>query len=133
MNAAIKAKWSNILTAIVVILTTLQTFITEPPFTSSQVFPWGGILTIAVSLLTIWKQYLSPDVSATGAKVTLVIAIIATLTGVADLVNVLPIPATTGQYIKWGVSVLVAILNVLSKTIFPSYEQNKRMEDLKKQ
>lgn len=131
MNAATKLKWANLLTAIVAILAVLQTFLTTPPFPVEWVFTMGAIVTYLTLALTTWKQYLSPDVSGSGVTVTIWIAVIATIGGLADLINIFHIPEQTSQYIRWGITVIVAILNVLSKQIFPSFMQKQRMTYLK--
>lgn len=131
MNAATKTRWANILTAIASMLAIFQTFLTSPPFSTDQVFTMGAIVTYLTLVITTWKQYLSPEVSNTGGQVTIVIAIIATLTGILDLLNVFHMSDKTEQYIRWGITVAAAILNILSKQIFPSRSQKENMQDLK--
>ncbi len=133
MNLAAKTKWTNILTAIATFIGIAQTSITNPPFPDATVFVAGAVLTYLMLISTTWKQYLSPDISNTGAHVTIVIAIVATLTGALDLLNVFHVSPITAQWVKWGVSILVLALNVLSKTIFPSESQVDKMKDLKLQ
>ena len=132
MNAALKTRIANILTALAFVFATVQTFLTNPPFTAGTIAVVGAIMTYAVLLTTTWKQYLSPEVTNAGARVTLWIALAATLTGVLDMLNVIHFSAIASQYIKWGITVIVAIINILSKQIFPSDMQKDTMHDLKK-
>lgn len=133
MNLAIKTKWANVLTALASVIAIVQTFLTSPPFTPELITTLSIILTYAALLATTWKQYLSPEVSNTGGQVTIVIAIIATLTGAGDLIGIFHFSDHTGQYIKWGFTVLAAILSIVSKQLFPSIDQKDKMADLKLQ
>ena len=131
MNANSKIRWANILTAIASIIAIVQTFLTTPPFSTETVFTIGAVLTYVSLLATTWKQYLSPEVASTGTKVTIAIAIAATLAGLLDLLNVTHFSDQTEQYVRWGITVASAILNILSKQIFPSSEQKETMREAK--
>lgn len=133
MNAANKARWANILTTLSVAVVIIQTLLTNPPFTPHAIYVGGLVLTYLSLVITKWKQYLSPDVNNTGGQVTVVIAIIATVAGVLDLLQVFNIAESTSQWIKWAVTVVVTLLNVLSKQLFPSDLQKDKMKDLKYQ
>ena len=132
-NLAQRAKWTNILTAIATVVGVLQTTLTTPPFSVSVVFIFGAVLTYSILVLTAWKQFLSNDISDTGAHVTIIIAIIATVAGLVDLIPIFKVQPLVAQWIKWGISIVVLILNVLSKTLFPSIAQTAKMEELKTQ
>ncbi len=134
MNEATKARWANILTALVTIATLAQgTFLTEPPFTQQMVFVISSILTYAIMTMTAFKQYLSPDVNSTGTKVTLWVIGIATIGGLSDLIGIFNLQPTVAQYIKLAISFLVMVLNVVSKQLFPSIDQKVKMNELKHQ
>lgn len=131
MNAANKTRLANILTALVTIFALAQTFLTSPPFDPATIAVVTAILTYAVLAATTWKQYLSPEVSTTGAWFTFWTAVAATLTGLGDLFNVFHFTPHTAQLIKWAITSVVAIINVLSKQIFPSQFQKNNMAHLK--
>lgn len=133
MNAAGKSQFANALTAIASAVAILQTFLTTPPFPSETVAVMSGICTYLVLGATIWKQYLSPDVSNLGTKVTIWVAVAATLTGALNLVDVFTFSEDTSKWVKWGITVAVAIINIVSKQLFPSEIQKDRMHDLKLQ
>ncbi len=133
MNAATKLRLANIFTTLVMIIAIIQTFFTTPPFTPHAVYVWGAVLAYLAMALTTWKQYLSPEISNTGGQITLWIAVAATITGVLDLLNVFDWSADTEKWIKWGVTVVVAIINVLSKQLFPSQLQKDNVKQLKTQ
>jgi hypothetical protein len=82
-------------------------------------------------VLTAWKQYLSPDVSNKGQTVTIWIVAITTIAGLSDLIGLVHLAAKTEEFVKFTISVLVMILNILSKTIFPSFDQKVKMSELK--
>ena len=133
MNASKKARWANILTSIVATIAIVQSAITNPPFSDATIFLLSSIFTYLALAGTAWKQYLSPDVSVTGQSVTIWIAVIATIAGLVDLLPAVNIPPATSQWIKWAISIIIMIINVLSKQIFPSEMQKEKMHDLKKQ
>jgi len=131
MSAAGKSQWANILTAIASIVAIVQTFLTTPPFPSETVAIMSGVFTYIAFGCTIWKQYISPDVSNVGGQVTIYVATAATLTGLLNLFDVFHFSEDTSKWIKWGITVVVAVGNILSKQIFPSLLQKNRMNDLK--
>jgi hypothetical protein len=133
MNEANKAKLANILTIIVAVIAGAQgTFFTVPPFSEETAFIISGICTYLVMAGTIWKQHLSPEVNGDSSKkVTWVIALIATLTGLVDLLNLVDLAPKTEQWVKLAISSLVTIINIGSKTIFPSMFQKEKMQELK--
>lgn len=132
MNTATKARIANALTTVVAIVAIIQGgMLTNPPFTEKMIFVLGAVFTYITLAGTAWKQYLSPDVSSTGTKVTIGIAIVATLAGLADLLPIVNLPDTTVQWVKWGISISMMIINILSKQIFPSEMQKDKMYELK--
>lgn len=134
MNEATKARIANILTAIVTIVTVIQgTFLTDPPFSQQVIFTIGAVFTYLAMVLTAVKQHLSPDVNSTGVKVTLWTIGITTVAGLADLVGIFHLADGPTQYVKWTISVVVMIMNVLSKQLFPSYDQKAKMIELKQE
>lgn len=134
MNSSLKTRWANILTTLVAIIAIVQGgMLTNPPFTNQAVLVLGAIFTYLTLAGTAWKQYLSPEVSNTGTKVTIWIAIIATIAGLADLLPIVHFPDTVVQWIKWGISISMMIINILSKQLFPSEMQKDKMHELKEQ
>lgn len=133
MNLATKAKIAGALTLLVTFVTVIQTSVTSPPFTAAAISIITGVCTYLALIGTTFKQYLSPDVSNTGAHVTIWVAIAATLTGFLDLMQWIHFSPIVSQYIKLGVSIVVMTLNILSKQIWPSELQKDKMADLKYQ
>ncbi len=132
MNKATEARLANIFTALVAVIAVIQgTFLTNPPLSDSTIYTWGAVFTYLAMGLTAWKQYLSPDVANKGVTVTIWVAIIASLAGLTDLLGIFHFNEHVAQTVKWGISLLVTILNVMSKQFFPSYDQKVKMNDLK--
>lgn len=125
-----KLRIANFLTAIVTIMTIVQTSITSPPLTPETIAIATSFLTYAILVATKFKQYLSPEVNKTGEQVTMWIAILATLTGLLDFIQVVHFGPVLSQYIKLGVSIAVMSINILSKTLFPSNYQDNKMAEL---
>ena len=133
MNLAFRAKLTNILTAVATVIGILQTTLTSPPFTAAVILIGGVVFTYLMLLVTTWKQYVSTDITNTAAHITIGVAIAATLTGALVFLDVFHVSPANAQWIRWSVSIAVLILNVLSKTIFPSTLQQAKMKDLKLQ
>lgn len=132
MNEAIKAKIANVFTATVAVITIIQgSMLRNPPLSDQAILVVGTIFTYLALGLTAWKQYLSPDVNTTGQKTTFWIAAITTVAGISDLIGIFNLSDTVQQYVSLGISVIVTILNVVSKQLFPSFDQKAKMEELK--
>jgi hypothetical protein len=131
MNAATKTKIANLITAFVSIIAVVQTLLSNPPLTDGEIIVAGTILTYLNLALTAWKQYLSAEVSSTGVRVTIWIAVAATLTGLANVVNIFHFSDHTSQTIRWLITIAIAVVNILSKQLFPSDFQQDKNEELK--
>lgn len=131
MNAATKTRIANYLTMGGSAVAVIQTNLMSPPFTVDQIMIWGTILTYLGLLCTYWKQYLSPEVNNTGKQVTLWVALIATVTGVLDLIHILHFNVIWEQRIRWSITVVIMLLNIASKQIFPSNYQKDKIQKLK--
>jgi hypothetical protein len=133
MNAATKTKWAGVLGTVILILTTVQTFVTAPPLSVETAFRWGAILTYATLAATAWRQYLSPDISNTAAQATIWTAVIATVAGLLELIPAFDIPEALEQKIRWGITLAVAIFNSLSSRFLPSRARQELLQERKHQ
>lgn len=131
LNPATQTKISTMLTATVTIIAVIQTSLTTPPFTAGSVLIASSILAFASLLLTALKQWLSAEVNSMGVTVTLGIVAVTALTGLLNLMNVFHLSDATHNYINWVISVLIAVVNILSKLIFPSIFQKGKIQQLK--
>lgn len=131
MNAANKLRWANHLTTATAIIAIFQTVLTTPPFNAETVTMLTAFCTLATLVATYGKQYLSPDVSGTGQKVTIWVFAAAVLAGILDFTHVLNLSAGTANWVKWAISTAILVINIYSKQIFPSQLQKSRMQDLK--
>lgn len=133
MNAAIKARWANIFTTLVAMITIFQTsLLPTSPFPEQSVVVIGIVATYLAMGLTVWKQYLSPDVDNAGMKITIWIAVATTIAGLLELTPILNLSPKTEEYFKWAISLVVTAINILSKQLFPSVDQREKMIQLKK-
>ena len=131
MNQGNKIRWANILTALASAFAIVQTLFTHPPFSEAQAYLLSSACVTLVSIFTVWKQYLSPEVSNAGARITFWAAVVATAAGVFDYFNLIPVKPETAVWIKWGESVILALLSILSKQIFPSEDQKEVYRKIK--
>jgi hypothetical protein len=132
MNAATQTKWANILTGLVAIIATVQTSLTSPPFSPESIKAVGGILAFSSILFTYLKQKLSAEVSNIGKNLTfLLIGLPAVLMGAGDMLNLFHFSDSAAHWITWLISVLLMIVTVFSKLLFPSEFMKDKIEELK--
>jgi hypothetical protein len=125
MSLTTRKQLSDLFTVLVLILTTFQGIIPTMPIPSpSSVTLVSAVVMFLVTGLTAWKQYLSVDISNAAMTSMLVVAVIATLGGLNDLFSVIHFGSTAGQWIRFSVTAVTMILNVLSKTLWPAPQQN---------
>ncbi len=118
MSNTVKSRLTNLFTALVLMLTTFQGLIPALPIGNTVAI--SAIVMFLVSGLTAWKQYLSIEIDNIGLKPTLFVAILATLGGFNDLLNVIHVNETTGQWIRFGITFLAAFINLASKLLWPT-------------
>lgn len=123
MNSQRKTAWLAVLTTLALFLTTFQPIIpTIPGITESGINIVGAVVFYVLSLTTIWKQYINDDIANMATKVTIWIAIAATITGALDLFNVFSLSTLTAQWIRFIFTFAVMFINIASKAMFPSDE-----------
>lgn len=123
MNTIAKnAKISNALTVILLVLTTLQGFISNPPFTADEVNLYSPILLLGVAILGFLKNYFAPDVNSSAAKWPLIILTAIGIFGALNqyLFEIVQWSEATEQKLRLLLTAIIAILSALSKTLFPT-------------
>lgn len=121
MSTTARKQITDLFTILVVILTTIQGLIPAMPLTNEHTITLvSAILIFLVSGITAWKQYLSSEIDTSALKPTLFIAIVATLGGLNDLFNVVPLNDVTAQWVRFGITALTAAINLASKVLFPT-------------
>lgn len=131
MNLATKSKIANALTAVAAMIVAIQSCIISPPFTTHMVFVLGAVFTYLALAVTTFKQFFASDISDNAAYLTIGIVVVSTIAGGLNLLDVFEVKPVTAQWIKWGISMLTLMLNILSKTLFPSTMQKEVMTELK--
>lgn len=110
----------NVLSILAVVFTAIQGMIPAMPLTDTTAV--SAIIMFLVSGTTIWKQALSKEIDSKALVPTIMLAIAASLGGVNELLKLIPFNEITGQWIRFGVTAATALLNILSKTIWPTPE-----------
>jgi hypothetical protein len=118
MSNSAKSKVTNLFTLLVLLLTTFQGLIPALPMGNTVVI--SAVVMFLVSGITAWKQYLSIEINNAGLTPTLFVAIIATIGGINDLLNVFPLSNTAGQWVRFGITFLTAFINLASKLLWPT-------------
>lgn len=115
------ANLERLFTLFVVLLSTLQTAIPSLPISNPNTITLvSAIVMFLVVGLTAWKQYFSVEITNASLIPTVIIAIVATLGGLNDLIGAFHISPALGQWIRFAVTAVVTILNVVSKELWPS-------------
>lgn len=123
MSTSSKNQLANVFTLLVLVLTTFQGLIPTMPITNqASITLISAVTMFLVTGLTAWKQYLSGGIDNAAMTPTLIVALVATLGGLNDLFTVVPLAATTAQWIRFGVTLLTMFLNLLSKVLWPAPE-----------
>jgi hypothetical protein len=122
------SKIVNLFTLLVAILTIFQGLLPSMSamITAATMTVVSAILMFLVSALTTWKQTLSTEVDNKALIPTILVAVVATLGGLNDLFNLVPIGAVTGQWIRFIITSVTAVLNIASKIFWPT-EQTKSL------
>lgn len=125
MSSTTKKQLANIFTMAVVALTAFQGLIPQMPITNPTTITLVSAITMfLVTALTAWKQYVSEGISNAAINSTVIMAVLATLGGLNDLFAVFPLGATAGQWVRFGVTAITLILNIVSKVMWPAPENN---------
>jgi hypothetical protein len=122
MSAVAKNKWADILTWTISILGSFQFALTIVPGATPAFVAIGGtVIMFLVNGLTGLKQYLSAMINEGKAMTpTLFIFIIATLGGLNELFDVVPMSEIAKQWVKFIITFSLMVLNLVSKTLYPN-------------
>ena len=107
----------NLFTMLVAIFTLFQGLIPSLPIPDTTVV--SAIVMFLVLALTAWRQAFSQIINNAALWPTIIIAAIATIGGLNDLFDVFSISDIAGQWIRFSITALTAVLNLLSTTFWP--------------
>ena len=110
-------KLLNLFTMLVAIFTLFQGLIPSLPIPDTTVV--SAIVMFLVLALTAWRQAFSQIINNAALWPTIIIAAIATIGGLNDLFDVFSISDIAGQWIRFSITALTAVLNLLSTTYWP--------------
>lgn len=113
-------KTVNILSALAIVFTAVQGMIPAMPLHDSTII--SAVIMFLVSGTTLWKQALSKEIDNNALIPTIVMAVIATMGGINDLLNVFHFTPVAGQWIRFAVTAITGILNMMSKILWPTPE-----------
>ena len=111
------SKLLNLFTMLVAIFTLFQGLIPSLPIPDTTVV--SAIVMFLVLALTAWRQAFSQIINNAALWPTIIIAAIATIGGLNDLFDVFSISNIAGQWIRFSITALTAVLNLLSTTFWP--------------
>ena len=111
------SKLLNLFTMLVAIFTLFQGLIPSLPIPDTTVV--SAIVMFLVLALTAWRQAFSQIINNAALWPTIIIPAIATIGGLNDLFGVFSISDIAGQWIRFSITALTAVLNLLSTTFWP--------------
>ncbi len=121
-------KVSAVITILVLFLTTFQGMIPAIPISNPSITAVvSAIVMYLVSTLTVWKQYTNKEIANKSLNPTLIVAIVATLTGIVDLFKIIDFNHVAGQWIRFGFTFIIMFLNILSKIMYPTEETRSKL------
>ena len=118
----------NALTLIVGIVALIQGLVPTMPIQNPQTATiLSAVLMFLATALTVWKQYGSSEIRNNATTPILIVAAIAIIGGLNDLFAVIPFSDLTSQWIRFGITATTAILNFLSKVMYPTPETKSKI------
>jgi hypothetical protein len=128
MAKSFRSKLVDIFTITVVFLTTFQGLIPTMPITDVSIIAVVSAVTMfLVSAITVWKQYISDEIANKALRPTIIVAILATIAGVMDLMKVIDFNHTAGQWIRFGFTAVTMFLNLFSKLMYDTDETKSKI------
>lgn len=119
-NKFMRDSIAKLLGVLVLFFTGVQGFVTIAPFQDAHTaVVVGAIFVYLGSACTIWQQFLSSKTDNVSIWPTAIVAVIATIAGVLDLLKVINIDPVTGQWIRFSVSVVTMLLGQISSVLWP--------------
>lgn len=113
----------GVITIIVLLLTTLQGLIPTIPITNETTITiFSAVILFVVNGLTLIKNYLSIEINNVANKAALILLIVAILGGLNDLFGVISFSDTVSQWLRFGLTFVIAFLNLAAKLLFPTPE-----------
>lgn len=115
------SKIVDLFTLLVIIITAFQGLIPAMPMPNvNTVTLISAIAMFLASGLTIWKQALSEEISNKSLVPTYIVAGIATLGLLNELFNVIPLTPPMDQWIRFSITFITMVLNLISKIKYPT-------------
>lgn len=122
METTSNSRILRIISILVLMLTTFQFLIPEMPVTdTSKITIVSAVTMFLVTVLTYIKNWLSDAVAKSAQWATTIIVAIAVAGAVNEyLLPVIKFSSSTAQWIRFCITLLIALLNVLAKELFPN-------------
>lgn len=127
----------NFLNYSILILTLLQGLLPGlPPLTSSPernayfLKIISAVIVFVVPVLTAWKQQASEYINDNALLLTFGAILLAIAGGITDLKNAFGWAPLTEQWVRFGITALTLLINLLSRKIVPSAKETIRKENL---
>ena len=125
---------SNLVRAVtfsVGLITILQGLVPAMPLGAETTVLISAILIYVASILTAIKQAVSVEIKTRKALVySIILVLIATIGGLNDVLNVVHLNDLLAQWLRFGITGSILILNLASKTLFPT-EEGQVIEKIK--
>jgi len=103
-----------------VLLTILQGIIPTAPINDLYIKTiFSACIMFAVSILTAYYQFASGEIDNKALIPTAIVFALAVLGSFNEFINVIHIPIVAGQWIRFIITVITAMLNVTSKQFYP--------------
>lgn len=123
MSKVQNSKLTNLFTVVVLLLTTFQGVIPAMPIQNQYSITVISAVTMGlVTIFTALKQYISVEIGNKALRPTTIVLALAILGVMNDIFNVVHFSATVGQWVRFGLTLATAFINLTSKILFPTTE-----------
>lgn len=127
MSISKRKQLLKLFTILVAVVTSAQGMIAGMPMSPEATKIVSSILLFLASGLTTWRQWLSNDTRNGAMWATGIVAAIATITGLADMVSTtFHMSATTGQWVRFGFTFITMTLSLVSQVLYPSEQKKEK-------
>lgn len=126
MSTSQQSGLSVIITIVVLMLTAFQGMIPAMPIDNpATITKISAITMFIVTGLTYIKNHIFDAIGRTAQKATHLFLAIAMLGLVNEYIDFISFSEKTAQWLRFGLTAAVTMLNVLAKYLFPNHEQKR--------
>lgn len=115
-------KLVGVFTVLGVMLATFQGLLPTIPMNTPTLTLLSAITMYLLTGVTLWKQTLSHQIDNAAKWPTIIVAIVATVGGLNELINLVSVSESLAQWLRFAITFITMFLNLISKVLWPTME-----------